>query len=100
MVTEGVAQRDAAGDAPVELEHVRMAFDDRVVFPDLSCWFPRGKISVILGGSGAGKSTVLRMIGGLVRPHSGRILVGGTDITGLSERELFAVRSKLGMMFQ
>ena len=100
MVTEGMAQRDTAAETHVELEHVRMAFDDRVVFPDLSCSFPRGKISVILGGSGAGKSTVLRLIGGLVRPQSGHILVGGTDITGLSERELFAVRHKLGMMFQ
>jgi phospholipid/cholesterol/gamma-HCH transport system ATP-binding protein len=53
-----------------------------------------------LGGSGSGKSTVLRLIGGLVRPQSGRIVVVGTDITQLSERELYPVREHLGMMFQ
>jgi phospholipid/cholesterol/gamma-HCH transport system ATP-binding protein len=55
---------------------------------------------VILGGSGTGKSTILRLIGGLVRPASGAIMVEGDDITRLSERELYAVRRKLGMMFQ
>ena len=58
-----------------------MAFGTRRVFDDLSCCFPAGKISVILGGSGSGKSTVLRLIGGLVRPQAGRITVDGEDIT-------------------
>ena len=84
----------------VELGSVRMAYGDREVFRGLSCGFPRGRISVILGGSGSGKSTILRLIGGLVRPRSGRIVVDGTDITQLSERRLYEVRRKLGMMFQ
>ena len=84
----------------VELGSVRMAYGDREVFRGLSCGFPRGRISVILGGSGSGKSTILRLIGGLVRPLSGRIVVDGTDITQLSERRLYDVRRKLGMMFQ
>jgi phospholipid/cholesterol/gamma-HCH transport system ATP-binding protein len=88
-------------DAPhVELSHVRMAFGDREVLRDLSCGFPRDRISVILGGSGSGKSTLLRTIGGLVRPQSGSVVVDGEDITKLSERALFRVRKKLGMMFQ
>ena len=86
--------------APVQLDHVRMAFGDRPVFDDLSCRFPRGRISVILGGSGSGKSTLLRLIGGLVRPRAGPVLVDGEDVTRLSERELYRVRRKLGMMFQ
>jgi phospholipid/cholesterol/gamma-HCH transport system ATP-binding protein len=77
-----------------------MAFDDRVVFERLSCAFPRGKVSVILGGSGSGKSTILRLIGGLVHPLSGRIVVAGRDVTQLGERQLFEVRKKLGMLFQ
>jgi phospholipid/cholesterol/gamma-HCH transport system ATP-binding protein len=87
-------------DPHVELGSVRMAYGDREVFRGLSCGFPRGRISVILGGSGSGKSTILRLIGGLVRPRSGRIVVDGTDITQLSERRLYEVRRKLGMMFQ
>jgi len=86
--------------AHVVFDGVRMAFGERIVFERLSCEFPRGKISVILGGSGSGKSTMLRMIGGLVRPQDGRILVDGEDVTRLSERGLYALRHKLGMMFQ
>jgi phospholipid/cholesterol/gamma-HCH transport system ATP-binding protein len=77
-----------------------MAFGDREVLRDVSCRFPRDRISVILGGSGSGKSTLLRTIGGLVRPQSGGVLVDGEDVTRLSESELYRVRKKLGMMFQ
>ena len=87
-------------DAHVALERVSMAYGDREVFRDLSCSFPRGKISVVLGGSGSGKSTVLRLIAGLVRPTGGRILIDGHDIAAHSERELFQVRRNVGMMFQ
>jgi phospholipid/cholesterol/gamma-HCH transport system ATP-binding protein len=91
----------AATDAPhVALSHVCMAFGDRLVFRDLSCRFPRDRISVILGGSGSGKSTLLRTVGGLVRPQSGRVSVDGEDVTRLSESQLYATRRKLGMMFQ
>ena len=86
--------------APVQLERVTMAFGDRPVFHDLTCAFPAGRISVVLGGSGSGKSTLLRLVGGLIQPGSGHILVDGQDITRLSERELFRVRRKLGMLFQ
>ncbi|MBM4243557.1 MAG: ATP-binding cassette domain-containing protein [Deltaproteobacteria bacterium] len=81
-------------------EDVHMAFDDRVVHRSLRCSFERGRISVILGGSGSGKSTLLRLIGGLVRPDAGRILVGGSDVTQLSDERLFEVRSRIGMLFQ
>jgi phospholipid/cholesterol/gamma-HCH transport system ATP-binding protein len=77
-----------------------MAFGSRPVFRDLSCRFPKGRVSCILGGSGSGKSTMLRLIGGLVRPQAGRVGVDGDDVTRLSERDLFRVRRKLGMMFQ
>ncbi len=55
---------------------------------------------MVLGGSGAGKSTLIRMIGGLQRPDSGSVRVAGQDITAFSERELFKVRDRIGMLFQ
>lgn len=70
------------------------------MFRDVSLRFPRGRVSVILGGSGSGKSTMLRLIGGLVRPSAGQVLVDGDDMAALSEHQLFRVRRKLGMMFQ
>ena len=90
----------AGDDAPVVFSDVDMAFDERHVLRGFSCGFPRGKISVILGGSGSGKTTILRLIGGLVRPQSGQIIVAGEDVSQLSETQMYAVRHKLGMMFQ
>ncbi len=88
-------------------QEFRIAFDgvhlrrgDRCIFKGLSCGFPRARISVVLGGSGAGKSTLIRMIGGLQRPDSGSVRVADQDITGFSERQLFAVRDRIGMLFQ
>ena len=87
-------------DAHVAFDAVTMAFGHRVVLHQFTCAFPRGKISIILGGSGSGKTTVLRLIGGLVHPQRGRIVVAGQHITSLSPAQLDAVRRKLGMMFQ
>ena len=87
-------------DAHVEFVDVHMAFRDRPVLSGFSCRFARGKISVILGGSGSGKTTILRLIGGLVRPQRGRVFVAGTEIARLSENRLYEVRERLGMMFQ
>ncbi|MGH7786443.1 MAG: ABC transporter ATP-binding protein [Candidatus Binatia bacterium] len=89
-----------APDAHLEFIDVSMSFGERPVFEHLSFRFPAGRISVILGGSGSGKSTALRLIGGLVNPTSGRIIVDGDDLTTLSERDLRRVRAKLGMLFQ
>ena len=94
------AAETARDEAHVRLRDVHMGVEDREVLRGLSCAFPRGKISVILGGSGSGKTTILRVIGGLVRPQSGEISVAGYDISQLSETEMYTVRQKLGMMFQ
>jgi phospholipid/cholesterol/gamma-HCH transport system ATP-binding protein len=80
-------------DAHVVFADVHMAFEDREVLRGVSCRFPRGKISVILGGSGSGKTTILRLIGGLVHPQRGRIIVAGEDISELSETEMYRVRA-------
>lgn len=75
-------------------------FGERTVFEDLSCTFPRGGVSVVLGGSGSGKSTMLRLIAGLLRADRGEVLLDGEDLTHLGERGLAIARRKLGMMFQ
>ena len=82
------------------LDRVTMHFGRREVFSTLSCAFPKGEISVVLGGSGSGKSTILRLIGGLVSPTSGAIYVEGEDIATVSEHGLSAAREKIGMLFQ
>lgn len=90
-------QRD---DAHVVFEGVTLKFGDRTILRDVNASFPQGKITVILGGSGVGKSTTLRLIGGLLRPEKGRILVDGEDVTRMSNRDLARMRLKLGMLFQ
>jgi phospholipid/cholesterol/gamma-HCH transport system ATP-binding protein len=90
----------ASQDCHISFDRVDMAFGERSVFRGLSFGFGRGKIGVILGGSGSGKSTILRLIGGLLRPRAGGIVVDGQDVTRLSERRLYEVRQKIGMMFQ
>jgi phospholipid/cholesterol/gamma-HCH transport system ATP-binding protein len=101
VTTEQTTPRTISATSPhLAFDHVGMAFGERRVFEDLSFDFPAGRISVVLGGSGSGKSTVLRLIGGLIHPLSGRIFVDGEDITQLSERRMYGVRAKLGMLFQ
>jgi phospholipid/cholesterol/gamma-HCH transport system ATP-binding protein len=87
-------------EARVRLEDVHLAYGARSIFCGLDCSFPGGKITVILGGSGSGKSTLLKTIGGLVRPQRGIVSVAGEDVMQISERELFRVRQRLGMLFQ
>lgn len=84
----------------VAVDGVHLTRGANRVFDGLTCGFPRGRISVVLGGSGAGKSTLLRMIGGLQKPDSGSIRVADQDVIGMSERALFKVRERIGMLFQ
>jgi len=94
------ATAEGGQDFQVALDGVDLTLGDRSIFRSLSCGFPRGQISIVLGGSGAGKSTILRLIGGLLRPQSGVVRVAGQDITGVSDRELYQVRMRIGMLFQ
>ena len=87
-------------DFRVQLDGVELTLGGRHVFKSLSCGFPRGEIAVVLGGSGAGKSTMLRMIGGLQRPDAGSVRVAGEDVARMSERQLYRVRARIGMLFQ
>jgi phospholipid/cholesterol/gamma-HCH transport system ATP-binding protein len=85
---------------PLELAHVGLAFDDFVALRDVSFSVHRGDIAVVIGGSGAGKTTLARIIVGLLRPTSGTVYVDGEDMLRMGRRELSQVRSKFGMVFQ
>ena len=78
----------------------RLAFDDKVILRDVSFTLQTGHTKIFLGASGAGKSTILRLILGLLKPDAGRIFVNGERVDNMTEDELMAVRADLGMVFQ
>ena len=84
----------------VVFEHVSFAFDEHVVLRDVSFTVPRGAMRILLGASGAGKSVLLKLVLGLLRPDSGTIAINGRRIESLPERELLAMRADIGMSFQ
>ncbi|MEQ1757686.1 MAG: ATP-binding cassette domain-containing protein [Vicinamibacterales bacterium] len=84
----------------VAFEHVFFAFDDHVVLDDISFTVPRGSMTILLGASGAGKSIILKLILGLIRPDEGAITVNGHRIDQMRENDLMRVRGDIGMLFQ
>lgn len=84
----------------IEFRNVLLAFDDRVVLDHLSFKVMKGETKIILGGSGGGKSTIIKLVLGLLKPDSGRVLVDGEDITDHNEVQMMSVRKKIGMVFQ
>jgi phospholipid/cholesterol/gamma-HCH transport system ATP-binding protein len=84
----------------VEFKDVHLSFDDKKILDGISFTVRRGETKLILGRSGGGKSTTIRLILGLLKPDSGRILVDGEDITDYTEQEMMKVRQKIGMVFQ
>jgi phospholipid/cholesterol/gamma-HCH transport system ATP-binding protein len=91
---------NGADDNLIEIRNLSFVRGDRVIFDDLSLSVPRGKITAIMGPSGTGKTTLLRIIGGQVRPDSGAVLIDGQDVCGMTRRELFELRKDMGMLFQ
>jgi phospholipid/cholesterol/gamma-HCH transport system ATP-binding protein len=84
----------------LEFRDVVLAFDDRVVLNKLSFRVLKGETKIILGGSGGGKSTIIKLVLGLLKPDAGRVFVDGEDITDYGEPEMMLVRKKIGMVFQ
>lgn len=84
----------------IKFENLALGYGDRVVLSDINATLPAGKISIILGGSGCGKSTILRHIAGLGRPMSGSIVIGDHDITTMNHRDFRRLRRRMGMLFQ
>ncbi len=87
-------------DNLIEISGLRFSRGERVIFDGIDMAIPRGQISAIMGPSGTGKTTLLRIIGGEVKPDAGQVLVAGHDVCQLSRSELFELRKEMGMLFQ
>ncbi|AVO48576.1 ABC transporter ATP-binding protein [Melaminivora suipulveris] len=99
MSTDAPVAAPACSPA-VELRNVTFGYGERPVLRDLSLDVPRGKVTAIMGASGGGKTTVLRLIGGQHRAQSGQVLVDGQDVGAMDEAQLYAMRRRMGMLFQ
>ena len=84
----------------VELRNVTFGYGDRTILRDVSLTIPRGKVTALMGASGGGKTTILRLIGGQVRAQSGQVLLGGQDVGTMDQAQLYAARRRMGMLFQ
>lgn len=84
----------------IEFRDVHLSFDDQKILDGISFNVAKGETKIILGRSGGGKSTLIRLILGLIKPDSGCILIDGEDITNYSEHEMMRIRQKIGMVFQ
>jgi len=87
-------------DVAVELDNVTFAYDVRTVLSGISMTIPKGKVVAIMGGSGSGKTTILRLIGGQIKPKAGRVIVAGQSVSDLDRDALFDLRRQIGMLFQ
>lgn len=87
-------------DALVEIKNVSFAHGERLIYDDLSLSVPKGKIVAVMGPSGIGKTTLLRLIGGQLKPSAGRIEVAGQNVPELSRSALFTLRERMSMLFQ
>jgi phospholipid/cholesterol/gamma-HCH transport system ATP-binding protein len=92
----------AQSSSLVSLKNVDFAYapGERTILSGLNMEFPRGKVVAVMGGSGCGKTTVLRLIGGQVSAQKGQVLFDGQDIGAMNTQELMAIRRRMGMLFQ
>jgi phospholipid/cholesterol/gamma-HCH transport system ATP-binding protein len=84
----------------VELHDVRFGYGERVILDGITLTIPRGKVTALMGASGGGKTTVLRLIGGQYRAQSGSLTFDGQEVASLNPTDLYAVRRRMGMLFQ
>lgn len=98
--TDAADDGDALAPAFIELRNVTCGYGDRVILSDINLVVPRGKVVALMGTSGGGKTTVLRLIGRQIQPMKGEVLIGGQDISRLQGDDLMALRRRMGMLFQ
>ncbi len=84
----------------IDMRNVAFAYGDRPILKDINLQIPRGKLVAIMGGSGCGKTTLLRLLSGQFQPQKGEVVVGGHRVDRMNSRELFRFRRSLGMLFQ
>lgn len=84
----------------IEINNLTFKRGERVIYNDISLSIPKGKVTAIMGPSGIGKTTLLRLIGGQIRPEMGQILFEGKDIPQLSRKDLYETRKRMSMLFQ
>jgi phospholipid/cholesterol/gamma-HCH transport system ATP-binding protein len=84
----------------VDIDNVTFAYDRRTILKGISLSIPKGKVVAIMGGSGCGKTTLLRLISGQIKPSRGEVRVGGKTVHELEPDALYALRRKMGMLFQ
>ncbi|HOE42912.1 MAG TPA: ABC transporter ATP-binding protein [Rhodoferax sp.] len=82
------------------MSHLSFGYGERLILDDISLAIPRGKVTALMGASGGGKTTVLRLIGGQIKAQTGQMLFDGQDITPMNQAELYAARRRMGMLFQ
>jgi phospholipid/cholesterol/gamma-HCH transport system ATP-binding protein len=97
----GAAPEAVTSDALITVENVTFGYEaSRTILEDVSMTFARGRITAIMGGSGCGKTTLLRLIGGVYPPNKGRVVFDGEVIDTRDREQLFRLRRRLGMLFQ
>jgi phospholipid/cholesterol/gamma-HCH transport system ATP-binding protein len=84
----------------VQLRDIRFGYGERVILDGISLTVPRGKVTALMGASGGGKTTVMRLIGGQYKAQSGSLTFDGQEVASLNAAELYAVRRRMGMLFQ
>lgn len=84
----------------VEIRDLQFSYGNRTILSGLNMDFPRGKVIAVMGGSGSGKTTILRLIGGQIIPDSGYVAVDGEKVHTLKTKALYTLRRKMGMLFQ
>jgi phospholipid/cholesterol/gamma-HCH transport system ATP-binding protein len=84
----------------VEIRDLHFSYGDRPILSGLNMDFARGKLIAVMGGSGSGKTTILRLVGGQLRPQTGSVKVDGSPVHMLDKKDLYALRRRMGMLFQ
>jgi phospholipid/cholesterol/gamma-HCH transport system ATP-binding protein len=100
IATSAPSSNSTASAPLVELRNVTCGYGDRVILKDVSLRLPRGSVVGLMGTSGGGKTTVLRLIGRQLEPMQGQVLFDGVDLATLDREALYAVRRRMGLLFQ
>jgi len=98
--TQAIQDISKPGDVAVEFDDVSLAFEERQVLDGISFQLVHGETKAIFGVAGSGKSTILKLALGLIKPDSGRIVVLGEEVTSMTENQLFELRRRVGIVFQ